>query len=100
MFSCLLKRFWMGNGLPEIQTFSSASRSTWPAASTLEWVMLLSGGERYSTFLPGRPCLSTRISPVVREDEEVSEQLVSFLDPLVPSKQPGEVSLYLRRLYL
>jgi hypothetical protein len=41
MFSCLLNRFWIGTGLPEIQTLSYASRSKWPAVSTLKWVMLL-----------------------------------------------------------
>ncbi len=41
MFRFLLNRFWIGTGLPEIQTFNSASRSKCPAVSTLKWVILL-----------------------------------------------------------
>jgi hypothetical protein len=33
--------------------------------------------------------------PLVREDEEVLEQLVQFLDPLSGDEHPGEVPLYL-----
>jgi hypothetical protein len=57
----LVKVFSMGVGVPEIQIFSSASRSKVPAVSTAKWVMLRYGTEWYSTFLPVMPCLSIRI---------------------------------------
>ncbi len=41
MLGCLLKRLWVGKGLPQSQAFHSASGSKWPPVSTLECVMLL-----------------------------------------------------------
>src|SRR4028119_1426435 len=37
---------------------------------------------------------------LVREDEEVPDQLVGLLDSLAPREHPGKVTLYLGRIYL
>lgn len=66
--------------------------------STEKRVMLLYSTERYSTFLPVTPSLSTRISRMVGEEDAVAYQLEGGVQLLVLSQQSRELFLCRRHI--